>query len=83
MQGTSSTIMPKHPQKIIPLEQGLKHFRATASMLWPFPQKIIPLEQGLKRCVLGPQLIDRSPPQKIIPLEQGLKQCKFSEPGPR
>ena len=60
------------PQKIIPLEQGLKPaWPMPPKALFP-PQKIIPLEQGLKRVVLV-RSAGIVTPQKIIPLEQGLK----------
>ena len=39
------------PQKIIPLEQGLKRETCAVLPLYGYvPQKIIPLEQGLKQC---------------------------------
>ena len=61
------------PQKIIPLEQGLKRAGKHLSALQDaFPQKIIPLEQGLKPFFAGAFLTGCFP-QKIIPLEQGLK----------
>ena len=38
-----------NPQKIIPLEQGLKPNSKHEANFHKDPQKIIPLEQGLKR----------------------------------
>ena len=51
------------PQKIIPLEQGLKH-EETGEVIQPeTPQKIIPLEQGLK-------LVKRSPSLRNYPTSE-------------
>ena len=60
------------PQKIIPIEQGLKprYFESHNDRF--VPQKIIPIEQGLKLKTAKPGS-QPSWPQKIIPIEQGLK----------
>ena len=36
------------PQKVIPIEQGLKHRTRNLCKCSPPPQKVIPIEQGLK-----------------------------------
>ena len=60
-------------QKVIPIEQGLKHGIKVFAYNPEETQKVIPIEQGLKPRIARTTGFHHGLTQKVIPIEQGLK----------